>query len=103
MLGIAAGNAADTILWRAIVIMLIGWPAGYCIGIVAECAVNRNIEAYKAARPLPSDTIEEIEADVEVDGDDDNQGTGQSMDDEDAMANDDQQDLEVATPVGVQE
>ena len=55
VLGIFAGNAADTIIWRATLVMIACWPAGYGVGVVAQRAVNRNIEAYKAAHPLPPD------------------------------------------------
>ena len=56
--GIAAGNAADTVIWRAIFALLICWPVGRIVGGVAQRTVERNIEKYKEDNPIP-----EVESD----------------------------------------
>lgn len=48
-----ADNPAATVIWRATVVMIVAWMAGNIVGAVAQRVVNRNIEAYKAAHPLP--------------------------------------------------
>ena len=102
VLGLAAGNAADTIIWRATAIMLISWPVGYCVGAVAQHAVNRNIEAYKAAHPLPLDLADQIAADALGEDDElDSEEEVVSRGDEEAKVSADQRDLEAATATGV--
>jgi hypothetical protein len=55
VVGFAAGNELSTIVWRAIIVMLVSWPIGRIIGAVAWRATQENIEAYKLAHPIPSD------------------------------------------------
>jgi NO-binding membrane sensor protein with MHYT domain len=64
VVGMAAGNPAHTIIWRATLIMLACWFVGYGIGTIALHAVNRRLEAYKQAHPLP--TIESLDQSDEV-------------------------------------
>ena len=101
VLGLAAGNATDTIIWRATVIMVISWPVGYCVGSVAQHAVNRNIEAYKNARPLPSDLADRIATDAQGAGEELDSETVAAPGDEDAKVSADQNDLAAVTTAGV--
>ena len=96
-LGLAAGNAADTIIWRATVIMVISWPVGYGVGAVAQYVVNRHIEAYKAANPLPDDEIDQTEAEEQAEVDNLGQDQDQGRGDGEPMATTDQRDPELVT------
>jgi len=96
-LGLAAGNAADTIIWRATVIMVISWPVGYGVGAVAQYTVNRNIEAYKAANPLPEEEVDRAETEEQADVDNSGQDQDQGRDDGEVVATTDQHDPELVT------
>jgi len=58
------GNPAHTIIWRATLIMLACWFVGYGIGTIALRAVNRRLEEYKQAHPLP--TVESLDQSDDV-------------------------------------
>lgn len=49
----AVGNQATTILWRATVIMLLGWIVGRAIGAIAQSTVDDHIDQYKQQNPIP--------------------------------------------------
>ena len=51
--GWAAGNAATTILTRAIMVMAAAWLIGQIIATIARHAVDREVETYKDRNPLP--------------------------------------------------
>jgi len=53
VVGLAAGNSASTILWKAILAMAVCYPVGRLLGGVAERAVQENIDSYKKHHPLP--------------------------------------------------
>lgn len=57
VVGVAASNAASTVLWRAIMTMLIAWPIGRFIGGIAQSATEENIAAYKKQYPIPDDRL----------------------------------------------
>ena len=82
VLGIFAGNAADTIIWRATLVMSACWPIGYGVGVVAQRAVNRNIEAYKAAHPLPPEPTAPSAAPLEPGADEQDHDQDHSADGE---------------------
>jgi hypothetical protein len=53
VVGVVAQNPAGTIIWRAILVMVVSWVIGQSIGAVAQRTVETEIEQYKQARPLP--------------------------------------------------
>lgn len=55
LVGVASDNNSETVLWRAIVVMLLAWPIGRLCGYVAEQAVQSHIDAYKKKHPIASD------------------------------------------------
>ena len=69
--GIAAKNPAETIMWRAMIAMMFCWPVGFAIGSLAQKTIERNIENYKLAHPVPQeaavDETNEIDEEVNVD------------------------------------
>ena len=102
MLGIFAGNATETVIWRATVVMVACWPIGYCVGIVAQRAVNSNIEAYKAAHPMPPDPTQPLEPQVmQVEADDDNQDQGRGLSAAETTAAPNGREADVAVTTGV--
>lgn len=60
VVGLAAGNPAGTILWRALVAMLVCWVAGALVGYLAQRAVQVQVESYKTRNPIPPDEGEEV-------------------------------------------
>ncbi|MFP4145939.1 MAG: hypothetical protein ACOCTI_07590 [Phycisphaeraceae bacterium] len=58
VVGIAVGNRVETILLRAMGVMLIAWVLGYLIGAVANQAIGEYLERYKAEHPLPENADE---------------------------------------------
>jgi len=50
--GLAAGNAASTILWTALVAGFVCWVLGVIVGAVAYKAVTEHVENYKAENPI---------------------------------------------------
>lgn len=70
--GVSAHNPAQTVMWRAMVAMIICWPIGLIIGTLAQKTIERNIENYKSAHPVPQGAGElemasEDHAEVNVD------------------------------------
>ena len=55
VVGLAAGNPAGTILWRALVAMFVCWAAGAAVGWLAQRAVQVQVDDYKAKHPIPSE------------------------------------------------
>ncbi len=53
IVGFAAGNEAQVILWRAIVTMVACWFIGRAVGGFAQHIVDEHIAAYKRKYPLP--------------------------------------------------
>lgn len=49
----AVGNQTSTILWRATVIMLLGWLVGRAIGAIAQSTVDDHVNQYKQQNPIP--------------------------------------------------
>jgi hypothetical protein len=56
LLGMSAGNVPETILTRAIVVMVVAWPIGRFCGAVAQWAIQSHIDSYKKAHPIPADS-----------------------------------------------
>jgi hypothetical protein len=67
VVGVVAGNTPETVVWRATVAMVVCWPIGYAVGLTAQRAVNRTIEAHKQAYPFPPDPLEEAATQTEDD------------------------------------
>lgn len=53
VVGVAVGNQASTIVWRATVVMVLGWVVGRAIGAIAQHTVDDHIEAYRKQNPVP--------------------------------------------------
>lgn len=51
--GIVVGNPGITILWRAIIAMIVCAMIGRVLGAIGEVAVREFITQYKAQRPIP--------------------------------------------------
>ena len=53
--GLAAGNPASTVMWRALIVMLVCYPVGRIVGAIAHKAVQDYIDQYKKQHPIPTD------------------------------------------------
>ena len=51
--GLASGNAAASVLGRAIAAMVVCYPVGLAVGYIAQRIVGEHIEAHKEAHPAP--------------------------------------------------
>jgi len=51
-IGYAVENPTSTILYRAIVTMLLCWPVGYAVGAVAQRVNEKAIANYKDRHPM---------------------------------------------------
>lgn len=54
VVGLAAGNTAGTILFRAIVVMIVCWMVGRLIGGFAQKLTEQQIEEYRTRNPIVS-------------------------------------------------
>ena len=59
--GLAAANPAVSVLSRAIVAMLVCYPIGLMVGMIALRIVSDHVEAHEASNPLPANEGVEIE------------------------------------------
>jgi hypothetical protein len=57
--GIATGNAADTVLVRALLAMTFCYPVGLAIGMVAQVVINDHIDRHRFDNPAPDSTTYE--------------------------------------------
>ncbi len=59
--GLAAGNPPHSVLWRAMVALVVCYPAGLAVGLVAQHIVDQHIEGHRAANPdtPPGDEFED--------------------------------------------
>ncbi|MHC4995772.1 MAG: hypothetical protein ACYTGQ_12040 [Planctomycetota bacterium] len=70
VLGVAAGNPPLTIVWRALLMMLVTWVIGSVIGAMAQHVVTENIASYKIEHPLATeDDVARGMAPVTIDDD----------------------------------
>jgi hypothetical protein len=53
--GLAAGNPANKVLWRAAIAGLVCYPVGRIVGAIAQKTVQDHIDAYKKSHPIPTD------------------------------------------------
>ncbi len=51
--GFAAGNPPVTIIWRAIVVMVVSWVAGQAVGHIAQRTIEMQVDSYKQVNPFP--------------------------------------------------
>ena len=59
--GLSAGNAAVLVLSRAIIAMLICYPVGLAVGLVAQRLVQDHIDSHRAANPAADSTGDDDE------------------------------------------
>jgi preprotein translocase subunit SecG len=52
VVGLAADNGAQTILWRATIALAVCWIVGRFIGGIAQRATEESIEQHKKANPI---------------------------------------------------
>lgn len=52
ILGLAARNTTETILWRALVAMTICYLVGSLIGLIGHRTIQESVEQYKQAHPI---------------------------------------------------
>ena len=57
VVGVGAGNSTQTILLRAIGVMLVCWVIGRAVGAVAQWAILDHIDRYKQQHPVPEDPV----------------------------------------------
>lgn len=57
--GIASGNAADTVLVRALLAMTFCYPVGLALGMVAQVVINDHIDRHRSDNPAPDSTAYE--------------------------------------------
>jgi len=50
--GLAADNPSDAILSRALIALVVCYPAGWLIGAVAERAIDEHLRAYARDNPI---------------------------------------------------
>lgn len=67
VVGWAADNEPTTVLWRALIVMVVAWPIGRFIGGVALRVCEESIEAHKKLHPIPGEETDEDGTTVEVD------------------------------------
>ena len=53
VVGLASGNPASSILLRAIIAMLVCYPVGLAVGLIAQRVVKEHIKAHQEANPAP--------------------------------------------------
>ncbi|HCD33573.1 MAG TPA: hypothetical protein DER01_14285 [Phycisphaerales bacterium] len=64
IVGITAELETETILWRALIVMIPCWWIGRLVGALAVHTVETQVREYKLARPIPSDYV--MSSDVEI-------------------------------------
>lgn len=55
MLGLANENPAATVMWRALLVMVVCWPIGYAVGTIAQHAVQVHLGQHQKEHPIPTD------------------------------------------------
>ena len=64
--GLAADNSADAIVSRGLTAMLACYIAGWCIGVVAERAVDERLASERGAPNQTPDTQKNLSADAKI-------------------------------------
>lgn len=65
LIGLASGNPAGVVIWRATLVMLACWGIGRVVGAVAQRVVDDHIQSYKQAHPIPGEEGEDALTGVE--------------------------------------
>ncbi len=60
--GLAGGNPTAAILQRAIICMLVCYPVGLAIGLLAERIIQDHIQVHQDANPAPDSGTEPLVA-----------------------------------------
>jgi hypothetical protein len=55
IVGLAVGNTAVTVLWRALLIMLGAWLIGQIIGGIFQHTLDQHVAEYRKQHPLPGE------------------------------------------------
>jgi hypothetical protein len=55
--GIHAGNSTQTVLTRAILVLIVCWFIGRAVGAVAQWAILEHVNRYKQQHPIPDDSL----------------------------------------------
>ncbi|MHC4446518.1 MAG: hypothetical protein ACYSXF_01745 [Planctomycetota bacterium] len=53
--GLATGNSAASILFRALIAMLACYPVGLLVGMACQRVIAEQLEAHRAANPIPQE------------------------------------------------
>ena len=53
--GLASGNSAASILFRALTAMLVCYPVGLLVGMACQRVMSDQLEAHRAANPVPQE------------------------------------------------
>ena len=51
MAGLASGNPAQSVLMRALLAMVLCYPVGLAVGLIAQQLVHDHVEAHRASYP----------------------------------------------------
>lgn len=57
--GLAVGNPTTSVLWRSILAMIVCYPVGLAIGLVAQKVIQDHIRAHKSANPAQDSTLDD--------------------------------------------
>jgi len=60
IVGVAAGNSAMTILWRALLVMVGAWLVGQAVGAVMQHTLDQQLETYRRQNPLPGEAVASV-------------------------------------------
>ena len=66
VVGVLAGNSANTIIMRAMFVMFPAWIVGRVVGGIAERVIIEHIDQYKRANPIPDDHQALVDASREL-------------------------------------
>ncbi len=51
--GLASGNSAASILFRALIAMLACYPVGLLVGMACQRVISEQLDAHREANPVP--------------------------------------------------
>ena len=58
LVGSVSGNSTGTVLFRAMMVMLVGYPIGRLVGLVAQRTIEESIASYRTDHPIPDELAE---------------------------------------------
>lgn len=56
IVGAVAGNPAETVLVRALLVMAVCWLIGHLVSYLASRAIAEHLETYRQEHPIPEET-----------------------------------------------